>query len=230
MSDHDLKTWRPPPRPERVTLEGRHVTIVPLSASDHTAPLYELINDPSEHFMWDYMPVGPFETFEDLKAQMKLWQESADPLFFTIFRKGDQHPVGAYSLLRIKPEHGVIEIGWIWFTSELRRTVAATEALYLLGHYAMTTLGYRRYEWKCNALNQASRRAAERLGFTFEGVFRQHMVLKGKNRDSAWFSILDHEWPAIDAAYQAWLDPDNFDADGVQRKSLSELIKRAATN
>ncbi len=125
-------------------------------------------------------------------------------------------------LLNINPTHGTIEVGFIWFTKALRRTVGATEAIYLLSHYCMTTLGYRRYEWKCNNLNKISKRAAERYGFTFEGIFRQHFVMKDRSRDSAWYSILDSEWPVIDAVFQAWLNPDNFDEYGVQKKSLGE--------
>ena len=227
MTD-DLANWRGRPPPERVTLEGDRVTVVPLSVKDHARPLYDLIREPAEHFMWDYMSVGPFLTYEDFEAQMKEWEQSPDPLFFTIIRNEDQQPVGAYSLLRINPRHGVIEIGWIWFTKELRKTAAATEALFLLSDYAMTALKYRRYEWKCNNANAASKRAAERLGFTFEGVFRSHMVIKGANRDTAWFALTDDEWPAIRKAYLKWLSPDNFDEKGRQRTTLGDLIKNAA--
>ena len=128
---------------------------------------------------------------------------------------------GVASYLRMEPEHGVIEIGHIWFGTPLQRTTAATEAIYLLGKHAMEDLGYRRFEWKCNALNQKSRRAAERFGFTFEGVFRQHMVVKGRNRDTAWYALLDHEWPRVRAAFERWLDPTNFDANGRRRLPLA---------
>ena len=225
-SGRDLSDWKGCPPPERVTLEGSFVTIVPLSAAGHTKPLYDLIKNPDEHFMWHYMPYGPFETFRDFEAQMKVWEEATDPLYFTILRKEDQAPVGAYSLMRINPKQGVIEIGGIWFTGELRKTVAATEALFLLADYALTTLKYRRYEWKCHNENENSKRAATRLGFTFEGIFRQDMVLRGKNRDTAWFSILDHEWPALRDAYLHWLSPDNFDGDGRQKASLSDLTSK----
>jgi RimJ/RimL family protein N-acetyltransferase len=131
------------------------------------------------------------------------------------------------SYLRIVPEHGVIEIGHIWFGSPLQRTYAATEAIYLLMRHAFDELGYRRLEWKCNALNHASRRAAQRFGLRFEGVFNQHMVVKGRNRDSAWYAITDQEWPTARAGFQAWLAPENFNAGGVQRRSLAELIEQA---
>lgn len=222
----DLASWQGCAPPEKVTLTGNFVTIVPLNSALHTKPLFKLIKDPAEHFMWDYMSLGPFETLEDFAAQMREWEQSPDPMFFTILRKKDQMPVGAYSLMRHNPKHGVIEIGWIWFTKPLRRTVAATEALYLLSDYCMTTLGYRRYEWKCNNENEPSKRAAVRLGFTFEGIFRQDMVLKGKNRDTAWFSILDSEWPAIREGFTAWLSPDNFDENGVQREGLGVLMEK----
>jgi len=221
----DLSNWQGCPGPERVTLEGHHVTIVPLNAAEHSNPLYDLIKDPPEYFMWDYMSDGPFETFEDLEAQMKGWEKSPDPFFFTILRKADQKPIGVYSLLRLNPPQGTIEIGFIWFTKELRKTIAATEALYLMADYCMTTLEYRRYEWKCNNLNEASKRAARRLGFTFEGVFRQNMVVKGKNRDSAWFSIIDSEWPRLREGYLEWLSPNNFDENGVQKKGLENFFE-----
>lgn len=222
----DLSDWKGCPAPERVTLEGQHVTIVPLSAADHGKPLFDLIKDPSEHFMWDYMSVGPFKTFEKFETQIKGWQQSDEPLFFTILKKADQRPIGAYSLLRINPAQGTIEIGFIWFTKELRKTIAATEALYLMADYCLTTLEYRRYEWKCNNLNEASKRAATRLGFTFEGVFRQSMVVKGKNRDTAWFSIIDSEWPRLRDGYLEWLSPDNFDENEKQKRSLFDIFKK----
>lgn len=222
--NRDLSNWIGCPRPEQVTLEGRHVTIVPLDAKKHSKPLYGLIKDPAEHYMWARMPYGPFPAFEAFEAQMQNWQAGPDPLYFTILRKADGAPVGAYSLMRINPAHGVIEIGGIWFTKELRKTVAATEALFLLADYALTTLGYRRYEWKCHNENEASKRAALRLGFTFEGVFRQDMVLKGRNRDTAWFSIIDSEWPRLREAYLKWLSPENFDEEGVQKKGLQDFI------
>ena len=216
--------WKGAPPPERVKLKGAHVTIVPLNAGDHTAPLYQLIKDPSEHFTYDYLPTGPFHTFAEFEDHMKECEINEEYLFFSILRNRDGMPVGTFSLLNFVPEHGTIEVGYIRFTKELRRTVGATEAIYLLSHYAMTTLGYRRYEWKCNNLNEPSKRAAERFGFTFEGIFRQHFVMKDRSRDSAWYSIIDSEWPAIDAAYLAWLDPANFDADGMQKKSLGEFM------
>jgi RimJ/RimL family protein N-acetyltransferase len=151
-------------------------------------------------------------------------QASEDPLFFAIEAEGA--PQGVTSYLRITPEHGVIEIGHIWFGSPLQRTRAATEAIYLMARHAFDDLGYRRLEWKCNALNEPSRRAAERFGFTFEGVFRKHMLVKGKNRDTAWYAIVDDDWPAIRAAFERWLAPENFDEHGVQRERLGKLLRK----
>ena len=148
---------------------------------------------------------------------------TSDPLFFAIVERRSRRALGMASFLRIEQGHGVIEVGHIWYSPALQRTRLATEAMYVMARHVFDDLGYRRYEWKCNALNEPSRRAAVRLGFTFEGVFRQHMVIKGANRDTAWYSMLDGEWPAAKAAFEAWLRPDNFDADGRQLRSLAEL-------
>jgi RimJ/RimL family protein N-acetyltransferase len=157
--------------------------------------------------------------------QLLDWAESSeDPLFFALVRLADERPAGLASYLRVTPELGVIEIGHIWFGVSLQRTTAATEAIYLLARHAFDDLGYRRLEWKCNALNAASRRAAERFGFRFEGVFRNHMVVKGRNRDTAWYAITDAEWAVIRLGYEAWLAPDNFAPDSRQKRSLRELI------
>ncbi len=218
-----MKNWRGCPAPGQVTLEGARVRLEPLSEK-HLEDLYALISLPGEEKIWDYMPYGPFPTLKDFQTQMKTWAGKDDWITFAIINRATGKPEGSLSLMRINPAHGVIEVGAIWFTEPLRKTAAATEALFLIADYAMTTLGYRRYEWKCHNENAASKRAALRLGFTFEGVFRQAMVLKGKNRDTAWFSILDCEWPRLRKAYLKWLDPSNFDAGGKQKKSLQELL------
>jgi RimJ/RimL family protein N-acetyltransferase len=150
-------------------------------------------------------------------------ETSDDPLFFTLVGLPDERPLGMASYLRIAAEHGSIEIGNIWFGTPLQRTTAATEAIYLLARHAFDELGYRRLEWKCNALNIPSRSAAERFGFTFEGIFRKHYVVKGRNRDTVWYAIVDDDWPAARAGFEAWLDPANFDEEGRQRHSLAEL-------
>lgn len=176
---------------------------------------------------WDYLPYGPF----DSQAAFIEWLEQraplADPFTYAIVDKAAGVARGLTSLMRIVPEHGVIEVGHIWLSPLLQRTPQATEALYLQARYVFDELGYRRFEWKCDNANMPSRRAANRFGFVFEGVFRQHMVVKGRNRDTAWYSIVDGEWPSRRAAFEAWLAPENFDADGRQKRSLEEV--RAAT-
>ena len=169
------------------------------------------------------LPYGPFEDEAALAAQLEANAASEDPLFYAIIDLRDGRAGGVASYLRITPEHGVIEIGHIWLGLGLQRTREATEAIFLLARHAFDDLGYRRFEWKCNAANAASRSAAERFGFTFEGIFRQHQIVKGRNRDTAWYAILDHEWPAIRASFEAWLDDANFDEAGHQRRRLSEF-------
>lgn len=170
--------------------------------------------------MWTYLPVGPFASLVEYRTWLEAKQASDDPLFFAIVDTATGLTVGVASYLRIDPANGVVEVGHLQYSPLLQRTAAATEAMHLMMKQAFE-LGYRRYEWKCDALNEASRRAAERLGFTFEGIFRQAIVYKGRNRDTAWYSIIDAEWPRLDAAYRRWLDPGNFDENGRQRSSLS---------
>jgi RimJ/RimL family protein N-acetyltransferase len=214
---------RPAKRPERAALPGRHVTLVPLEAEKHTEALFPLANGGDNDRLWRYLFDGPYADVAAFKASMVEREKSPDPLFFTVIDNRSGLPVGFQSFLRIEPAHRVIEVGAILYTQALQRTVGATEAQYLFAAHAFDTLGYRRYEWKCNALNAPSQRAARRLGFTFEGVFRQHMIVKGRNRDTAWFSMLDSEWPQRRAAFERWLSPENFDAAGRQRVSLASL-------
>ncbi|HSC03486.1 MAG TPA: GNAT family protein [Solirubrobacteraceae bacterium] len=216
-------SWHPARRPERTVLGGRLVRLRPLDASRDADPLYA----ESDLDLWTYLPSGPYRDAAEYRERLAADQRSEDPLFFTLVRLADERPVGIASYLRITPEHGVIEIGHIWFGASLRRSAAATEAIYLLATHAFDELGFRRLEWKCDALNQASRRAAERFGFAFEGVFRHHMVVKGRNRDTAWYAITDDEWPAIRGAFEAWLSPENFDDAGSQRRRLGELTATA---
>ena len=193
------------------------MAVRPLDAqSDHEA-LFEAGRDPE---IWTYLPYGPYGDADALLAELAAFERSDDPLFFTIVRDGV--PLGVASYLRIKPDHGTVEIGHIWFGATLQRTPAATEAIYLLARNAFD-LGYRRLEWKCDALNSASRRAAERFGFRFEGVFLKHQVNKGRNRDTAWYAIVDDEWPRARRAFEAWLAPGNFDDRGRQRVRLEDL-------
>jgi RimJ/RimL family protein N-acetyltransferase len=206
--------WTPvqPPAPDE--LVGRWVTLRPVHLTDADA-LFEASRDDA---IWTYLMYGPFAGVADMRARLEEIDASTDQLFFAIVRDGV--PQGIASYLRIEPEHGSIEIGDIWFGTPLQRTPAATEAIFLLARHAFDDLGYRRLEWRCNALNEKSRRAAERFGFTFEGIFRQHMVVKGRNRDTAWYSIIDDEWPAIRRAFEDWLAPENFDEQGMQRRRL----------
>jgi RimJ/RimL family protein N-acetyltransferase len=173
--------------------------------------------------LWDYLAYGPFPNQQAFTEWLRERAVLDDPLSYAVVDRESGAARGVVTFMRITPEHGVIEIGHIWFASALQRTRQATEAIYLLARHAFDDLGYRRFEWKCDSLNQPSRRAAERFGFVFEGVFRQHMLIKDRNRDTAWFSILDGEWPLVRAAFEAWLAPENFDEEGRQRRPLAEV-------
>lgn len=217
--------WQPATRARRTVLRGIHVLLRPLNANTDAEPLYAESHPPlADPGLWTYLPNGPYRDPAELRDALRVAEASEDPLFFTLVRLPGEEPAGIASYLRITPDHGVIEIGHIWFGASLRRTTAATEAIYLLARHALDELGYRRLEWKCDSLNQPSRRAAERFGFRFEGVFRNHMVVKGRNRDTAWFAITDSEWPAVRAGFEAWLEAGNLDAAGHQKRSLAELI------
>jgi RimJ/RimL family protein N-acetyltransferase len=218
-----LDGWTAAARPAPAPLRGAHVLVRPLDAATDAEPLFEVSHPPlGDPALWTYLPDGPYESAAALRGTLA-WAEGPleDAQYYALVPAGGQRPLGLAAYLRITPDVGVIEIGHIWLGQGLTRTTAATEAIYLLLRHAFEELGYRRVEWKCNALNAASRRAAERFGFTFEGVFHQHMVVKGRNRDTAWFAITDRAWPAIRAGYDAWLAPGNFDADGRQRTSLA---------
>jgi RimJ/RimL family protein N-acetyltransferase len=213
----------PAKRPERVTLSGRTVTLVPLDAEKHADALYYAANGGDKDRVWTYLFDGPYTDVAAFKANIATKAQSDDPLFFAILDNASGLAVGYQTFLRIDPTHRVIEVGNILYAPAMQRTIGATEAQYLFAAYVFDDLGYRRYEWKCNNLNAPSKRAALRYGFTFEGVFRQHMIVKGRNRDTAWFSMLDSEWPARRTAFQRWLAPENFDADGRQRIALATL-------
>jgi RimJ/RimL family protein N-acetyltransferase len=212
---------KPAQRPERTTLPGQFVHIGPLDANAQADDLFACMGGSQHANLWTYMFDGWFEDRGAFVEALKKRQASDDPLFFAILDAASTRAVGIASYMRIEPSHRVIEVGGIVFSPELQRKPGATEAMYLMACHVFEDLGYRRYEWKCDALNAASRRAALRLGFTFEGIFRQHMIVKGRNRDTAWFAMLDSEWPARKAAFEAWLAPDNFDANGRQKRPLS---------
>jgi RimJ/RimL family protein N-acetyltransferase len=223
MQGPDLN-WEPVEAPSRAPLQGERVLLRPVNAAADAEPFFAATHPPAaEESLWRYMFDGPYKDAAEMR-QAKEWAEGqTDPLFFTIVRLADQRPLGRAAYMRIEPNHGVIEIGGILFAPELQRTVAATEAIYLMIRHAFDDLGCRRLEWKCDAQNEASRRAADRFGFTYEGVFRQHMVIKGRNRDTAWFAITDGDWPRLRTAFETWLAPENFDAQGQQIRRLEQF-------
>jgi RimJ/RimL family protein N-acetyltransferase len=214
--------WAPPPWPPRTPLEGRYARVEPLDPARHAADLFAA-NGASDA-IWTYLAYGPFETLEAYRAWMEATCLGEDPLFHAVIDKATGRAAGVAAYLRIAPEAGSIEVGHINYAPALQRTRAGTEAMALLMRRAFA-LGYRRYEWKCDALNAPSRRLAQRLGLSFEGVFRQAAVVKGRNRDTAWYAAIDSEWPALEAVFETWLAPENFDADGRQRRSLSALTR-----
>lgn len=210
----------PAPAPERLRLEGRHVTLVPLDAGAHADDLAEGAVGPGREALWQYMAAGPFPDRASFRTYLAACAASADPLFFAILDARTGRALGYASLMRIDRANRVIEVGNILYTPALQRTPGATEAMRLLAGYVFD-LGYRRYEWKCNALNAPSRKAAQRLGFSYEGLFRQAMIVKGRNRDTAWFSMLDGEWPQIRQGFDRWLSPENL--EGGQSLRLGAL-------
>jgi RimJ/RimL family protein N-acetyltransferase len=216
--------WHPVAAPARAPIAGTTVRLEPLDPERHTDDLWEASHGYGhDASTWDYMGYGPFDGVDEFRGHIQSQSESSDPLFFAIVEAATGTAQGVASYLRIVPKDGVIEIGHIWFGAALQRTRQATEAIFLLAGHAFDDLGYRRLEWKCNALNARSRAAAARFGFTYEGTFRQHMITKGRNRDTAWFSIIDGEWPGIRDGFRRWLAAENFDEAGRQRASLQAL-------
>ncbi len=215
-----VEDWTPPPRPDGVRLEGRYASLEPLRADLHAASLHPAYV--GQDHVWDYLPYGPFPSAGQYADWVRTTEAQTDPHFFAIRNLGTGAWEGVASYLRIAPEAGSIEVGHINYSPALQRTRAATETMFLMMQWAFDA-GYRRYEWKCDALNMPSRRAAERLGLSYEGVFRQATVVKGRNRDTAWFAAIDKEWPALKAAFNTWLDPRNFDAEGRQVQRLGDL-------
>jgi|SRR5882724_9935432 len=203
--------------PGPVTLRGRYGTVERLSATRHREALWMAMR--GHDAIWTYLPPGPFSEQAKFDAYIGECEQNKERIFYAVVEAAGR-AVGSLSLMEIRPAMRVVEVGNIVYPPALQRTRLATEAQYLIARYAFETLGYRRYEWKCNALNAASKRAAERFGFTYEGLFRQHMIVKGRSRDTAWFSILDSEWPARKAAFERWLAPENFDRDGRQKIKL----------
>jgi RimJ/RimL family protein N-acetyltransferase len=218
-----LPHWTARPRPPRTAMEGSFCRVEPIDPARYAADLHAayLLDDDGRN--WTYLPYGPFAHFEEYRDWLERAARSDDPLVHCIIESRSNRAVGVASFMRIDPAAGVIEVGGINYGPPLQRTPAATEAMYLMMRRVFDELGYRRYEWKCDSLNAPSRAAALRLGFHYEGMFRQATVYKARNRDTCWFSILDSEWPALKSAFEHWLDPQNFDAAGRQRQSLSRF-------
>ena len=216
----DMSCWTPRQKPERVVLDGLYARLEPLDTERHGKELFSVsqVPDADDKFRW--LAENPVDDEAAFLAWVKKSEASEDPLYFAVVDKASGKVAGRQTYMRIDTQNGVIEIGNIYWGPLIARKRAATEALYLFMRHAFADLGYRRFEWKCNNDNEPSKRAALRFGFTFEGVFRQHLIVKGLNRDTAWFSIIDKEWPALEKAYEAWLAPENFDADGQQRRKL----------
>ena len=223
-----LPGWSPRPLPSRKILEGRYTRLEPLDPSKHGDDLVAVFGttDPNS---WAYLFHGPFADDAGLRQWLAGSAVAAGNVCYAIIDLASGRAAGIASYMRMDPANGVIEVGSIHFSDKLKQTRASTESMFLMMRHVFDDLGYRRYEWKCNAFNAPSRRTALRLGFSFEGIFRNHMVVKGHSRDTAWFAIADDEWPKLKAAYEKWLAPDNFDSAGQQRGSLSSAIKSAVS-
>ena len=217
-----LPAWQPPARPPQHPLPGRFGSVEPLDVARHARALFDANGQDREQRMWTYLAYGPFAQFDEYERWLTERAAGTDPLFQAFVERKSGNAVGVGAFMRVDPPAGVIEVGHIAMSPLLQRSPAATEAMYLMMRHAFD-LGYRRYEWKCDSLNAKSRRAAERLGFAFEGVFRQAMIYKGRSRDTAWYSVIDSEWPLLREAFERWLDRDNFDASGVQRARLEDI-------
>ncbi len=222
-----MPDWIGCPPPAGEPLEGRYCRLELLDAGRHAEALHEQHIVDAEGRNWTYLPYGPFAAVEEYGAWVESVQHMPDPMFYCIIDKATDGPVGAASYMRVAPLLGVIEVGHVSYSPALQRTVAATEAQFLMMGHVFDDLGYRRYEWKCDSFNAPSRAAAERLGFIHEGTFRQAVVVKGRNRDTAWYSILDNEWPALKAAFEAWLEPANFETDGRHRTPLGAFMAQS---
>ena len=219
-----LADWQVCEAPSKSVLQGQYCRLVRLDVTAHAADLYRSFSKDTSQHNWTYLPYGPFEDVESFKAWLDVVAAGNDPLFYTVINEKTGVAVGMASYLRIEPAVGSIEVGHIHFSPLMQRTPIATEAMYLMMNHIFDDLGYRRYEWKCDALNEPSKRAAKRFGFTFEGIFRQCTIYKQRNRDTAWLAIIDSDWSAIKSAFEAWLAPDNFDQHGQQIKPLNAQI------
>src|SRR3954469_25115747 len=220
--------WSPRPGPPRTAMTGRFCTVAPLDPERHAGELFEAYADDREGRLWTYLPRGPFASLEEYRRWAEEAAGLADPLTHAIVDNATGKAVGTAALMRIEPAVGVIEVGSITYSPRLQRRPAGTEAMYLMMRRVFDELGYRRYEWKCNSLNMPSRAAALRLGFQYEGLFRQATITRGRNRDTTWFSVIDRDWPELRTEFERWLDPANFDAVGRQRQGLASFRPPAA--
>ena len=219
-----LPDWTPPPRPPRAVLQGRYCRVEPLDIAAHAADLHAAFVADTDGRDWSYLPYGPFESPDAFKAWMVETCTGDDPSFYAIVDTSTGRAAGMVSFMRINPTHGSIEVGHVHYAPSIQRGRVTSEAMYLMMRWAFEA-GYRRYEWKCHTLNRRSRVAAQRLGFSYEGVLRDHLIHRGRSRDTAWFACIVPEWPRLKTAYESWLDPDNFLQDGTQKKHLSALTK-----
>ncbi|MDH5355753.1 MAG: GNAT family N-acetyltransferase [Gammaproteobacteria bacterium] len=219
-----VKNWQACPWPPRSNTEGSGCRLEPYDPDTHNQDLYQAFAGDSSHANWTYLPYGPFNDFKSFDSWARSACQGDDPLFHSIIDLSAGRVVGMASYLRITPEVGVIEVGHIHFSPLLQRTTLATEAMFLMMKRVFDELGYRRYEWKCDALNAPSCKAAKRLGFSYEGIFRQATMYKNRNRDTAWYAIIDEDWPRIKKAFEQWLDISNYDEQGMQRKSLDDFM------
>jgi RimJ/RimL family protein N-acetyltransferase len=213
-------------RPERQVFSGNSAVLEPIDPVRHGDDLYDAacgLEGDASGDMWTYMSFGPFADRQAFRSWLAPQEQSQDPLVFALIDRASGKARGMANYLRIAPEWASCEVGSIWYAPTLKQSRAATEAMYLMAAHVFDDLGYRRYEWKCDSHNAASRRAALRLGFSYEGLFRQHMIYKGRNRDTTWYAMTDRNWPAVKAAFEAWLGDDNFDADGRQQRALAEI-------
>jgi RimJ/RimL family protein N-acetyltransferase len=218
--------WRPPPLPPRTGMVGRFARVEPLDPDRHATELFEANSEDRDGHNWTYYNYGPFATLADYRRWVQGSCSDNTRLFHAIIDQASSKAVGVAAYANAQPQHGTIEVGALNFSPRLQRRPAATDAMYLMMRRVFDELGYRRYEWKCDSWNLPSRAAAARLGFTYEGLFRQAMITRGNNRDTAWFSVIDREWPTLRAAFEAWLDSTNFDSDGRQRRSLASFRSR----
>lgn len=217
-----IEDWSTCQKPERISIHGRYCTLEPIILDKHAAKLFDALSIDNQGESWTYLPYGPFDTLGDFKDWLTSTMSDTNTILYAILDVKTQEPLGICGYLHITAEHGVIEIGHLHFSMLLKRTALATEAIYLMLRDAFDEHGYRRCEWKCNALNELSKQSALRFGFTFEGVFRQHCVFKNRNRNTAWFSIIDSEWQILKEKFEKWLHPDNFDAFSKQKLKLTE--------